>query len=362
MKEDAMSRFPFCKSLLGFAFSVPFAPLTCAEVAPVAANSVEEEFTKSPTWTMPLASAVMTDTFKWLDARRRDDTIRKQAESLWPEGKDDPSGADLLQRVVKTFGLADPQARVLVDFCNKTRAAGPLPKFAWLADEQTPAFERNNLRLWFGRWLSLERLYDDSLAQLTGLEPADVVDPASVLFYQAAANQWLSRKEPGLKAISRLLERKQELPRRYAQAAMLMQSDLAALEDESLDHIGRRMRDVVVRLDLGHAGKMVRGVEDGIIASLDKLIGDEEPKDPFVERFGRGSSSGPAPDSALLEGAGPGEVAKKSNGAHSDWGNLNPKERHEVLQFIGKEYPSNYRDVIEQYFKRLAADDQETGK
>jgi hypothetical protein len=361
-----MTRIPFSKSLLACVFSVPFAAPTCAAAPPLADNSAEGEFTKDPTWTVPLVSVVKADTFKWLDARKPAGAIRMQAESLWPEGKDNPSGIELLQRVVKTFALADPQARELVDFCGKPKVAGPLPKLAWLTDEQTPAFERNNLRLWFGRWLSLERLYDDSLAQLTGLEPTDVVDPASLLFYQATANQWLLHTEPGLKAISRLLERKQELPRRYAQTAALMQSDLAALDDDSLDHIERRMRDTEIRLELGHVGKKVRGVEDGIIASLDKLIEDEEQKEglfcPFVYRSSRRGASGPAPDSARLKRTGPGEVANKSIGTHSDWGNLNPRERQEVLQSIGTEYPSHYRDIIEQYFKRLAADDEESGK
>jgi hypothetical protein len=81
-----------------------------------------------------------------------------------------------------------------------------------------------------------------------------------------------------------------------------------------------------------------------------------------IHRSSRRGASGRAPDSARLKGTGPGEVSKKSIRTHSDWGNLNPKERQEVLQSIGKEYPSHYRDIIEQYFKRLAADDQETGK
>ena len=77
---------------------------------------------------------------------------------------------------------------------------------------------------------------------------------------------------------------------------------------------------------------------------------------------GAKQSRSPAPDSAPLQGKGPGEVVKKQIGNHSNWGDLNPKERQEVLQSIGKEYPSHYRDIIEQYFKRLAADDEETGK
>jgi hypothetical protein len=350
---------------MAFAFAVWLTAPTCTATPLAAADPADDEFVKTATWTVPLASAVRADMFKWLDASKLDDSVRKQADGLWPNGEDDPPDRDLLPRVVKTIALVDPQTRGLVDLSAKPKSPGPLPTFAFLTDDEKPAFERNNLRLWYGRWLALERLYDESLTQLSGLEPSDVVDPASLLFFQATDNQWLLQKEPGLKTLSRLLERKVELPRRYAQMAVLMQSDLAALKDESLDHIDRRMRDVESRLDLGHAGNKVRGVEDGIIASLDKLIEDQEREPgfpcPFENRPFRSGARSPAPDSARLKGTGPGEVVKKPIGTHSDWGDLNPKERQEVLQSIGKEYPSHYRDIIEQYFKRLEADD-ETGK
>ena len=96
------------------------------------------------------------------------------------------------------------------------------------------------------------------------------------MFYQGVDFHWLLKKQPGLKALSKLLERRSDLPRRYSEMADLMQTDLAALKEESLDHIDRRMRDTEVRLDQGSAGKKVRGVEDGIIASLDKMIDQME--------------------------------------------------------------------------------------
>jgi hypothetical protein len=361
-QENAMTRILHGKWFWALSIVVAFA---CPVGPSAAADSAGEEITKEPTWTVPLASEVKAQTFKWLDACKPDDAIRMQAESLWSEDKSDRPTADLLSRVVKTIALADSQTRELVDLSLKPKSPGPLPRFAFLTDDQIPAFERNNLRLWYGRWLALERLYDDSLAQLSGLEPGDVVDPASLLFFEATDNQWLLQKERGLKTLSRLLERKTELPRRYAQTGVLMQADLTALRDESLDHIDRRMRDVESRLDLGHAGKKVRSVEDGIIASLDRMIGrmikDKEVlyAPGHVSGIGKGAkqSSGPAPHSARLIGDGDGEVGKKSIGNQSNWGELNPKEQHDVLQSIGKEYPSHYRDVIEQYFKRLAADD-----
>jgi hypothetical protein len=359
-----MSRPVVAKSLVAFVLAAGLTAPTCTAAPPADTGSADDEFVKTPTWSVPPASVVRAAMLKWLDNRKLDESVRRQAEEPWRDGTDARPDVDLLSAVVTTIALADPQTRELVDLTAKPKSPGPLPRFAFLTDDQIPAFLRNNLRLWYGRWLARERLYDDSLAQLSGLEPSDVVDPASLLFFQATDNQWLLQKEPGLKTLSRLLERRMELPRRYAQTAVLMQFDLAALQEESLDHIDRRMRDAGIRLTLGHAGKKVRGVEDGIIASLDKLIGDEEPKEglffPVTDRFG--SSSGPAPDSELLKGAGPGEVVKKSNGAHSDWGNLKPKERQEALQSISREYPSHYRDVIEQYFKRLAADGQGTDK
>jgi hypothetical protein len=344
----------------------PLGPAPSAE--PGEEQPAGDEFARQPTWSAPTEAAVRTEVFKWLGDRKADDAAKKEAEALWPTDAKpaDVSSAELLDRVVKTIALVDAPARDLLDFCAKPHKPEPLAKRPWLTDDKSPAFVRNNFRLYYGRWLAQEKLYDDSLEQLNTLEPGDVVDPGSLLFYQSVDHHWLLHKEPGLKTIARLLERKQQVPRRYAQMAELMQADLAALKDESLDHIARRMRDTERRLDLGHAGKKVRGVEDGIIASLDKMIDDLEKQQNGGgggggSRLGRGGSqsSSPAPDSAPLVGKGPGNVDKKPIGNKANWGDLPAKERQEVLQAIGKEFPSHFRDVIEQYFKKLASDERE---
>ena len=180
----------------------------------------------------------------------------------------------------------------MLESCAKPHETTKLPQFPLLTDEKTPAIVRNNLRLWYDRWLGQEKLYDESLEQLSSLKTTDVVDPASLLFYQGVVYHWLLKKQPGLEAIGKLLEQKTRIPRRYSQLATLMQADLSGLKDESLDHIDRRMRDTERRLDLGHAGKKVRGVEDGIITSLDKLIEQKEKEEE--EKSGGGGSGSPA--------------------------------------------------------------------
>jgi hypothetical protein len=64
-------------------------------------------------------------------------------------------------------------------------------------------------------------------------------------------------------------------------------------------------------------------------------------------------------DSQIMGGKGPGEVEKKNIGSGSGWGDLPPKEREAALQDVGRDLPSHYREVIEQYFRRLAEEGSE---
>jgi hypothetical protein len=374
---ERRASMPVHAALLSFvAALLMLAAPTYAQVA------LDNEFSAEPSWKVPTSVEVRTAVLAWLDVRKPDSTVREQVLALWPEetaGKAAKSAdsAPLLERVVTTIALVDPASKKVVDFCAQPQGAAKLTDLPLTADEKSPAFVRNNLRLWLGQWLTQQRLYDEALAQLKDLQPADVVDPAALLFYQSVCQHWMLHKDDGLKTITKLLEQRKSIPRRYQEVAELMQADLAGLEDESLDHISRRMNDVTRRLDFGHAGKKVRGEEDGIIASLDKLIkqledmanamgggggsgGDNQPEAPGGSGNPEGiRSRSPAADTRLAKGKGPGEVKNKNIGNHSGWGDLPPKDREEAMQQISKEFPSHYRDVIEQYFRRLATEDED---
>ena len=132
-------------------------------------------------------------------------------------------------------------------------------EFAWLADSETPALVRNNMRLYYARWLVQAGYYDEAIAWTDGLKTDDVVAPATLLFYRAAALHQVVEPDQANAAVVRLLERPDDVPRRYLKLALLMQQDLAGLEDESLDHIARRMSDIRRRLALGRAGRKSAG-------------------------------------------------------------------------------------------------------
>jgi hypothetical protein len=329
------------------------------------------EFGAQASWKTPSTAEVRAQVLKWLDERKPAAEVRGQAEKLWPADETTSiSGADVLDRVGATIVLVEPAAKPLVEFCARREAGVEAPDFSLLADEKLDPLVRNNLRLMVGRSLALERHYDESLAQIGKLEPKDVVDPVSLLFYQSVCHHWFLDKAAGTKTIATLFERRDELPRRYATMAVLMQADLAALKGESLDHISRRMNDVTRRLDFGHSGKKVQGVENGVIASLDKLIEEIEKQAQAQAGAGGGGgdqgqpgrggtpqgiqSRGPADDSRLARGKGPGNIDRKRIGSSSGWGDLPAKEREEALQQIGKDFPSHYRDIVESYFRKIA--------
>ena len=334
--------------------------LLCAIAAPLGAQPPDAQsldvLAKTPAWQPASPQSVRAEVLAWLDSYKPAESVRAEAVALWPVGEEELTGRQILDRLAQTFAVVDQSARQLVDLCAKP-AQGPIPPPpAWLTDEKTPPLVANNLRLFYGRWLAHQRLFDESLEQLSGLQPREVVDPASLLFYQAVAFHQLLDRDAGLKAIGQLLAGSDPCPDRYVAVARLMQADLKELEEDTLDHIARRMEDIERRLDLGRAGTKVRKIEDGVVESLDKLIEELEAEQQQQSGSSGNSlrSSSPAQDSRIIGGKGPGEVTKRDIGSAAGWGNLPPKEREQAMQRISREFPSHYRDAIEQYFRKLA--------
>jgi len=319
-------------------------------------------FGREKTLRAPETEKVREQALAWLAEQGADNEVLDRAEKIWNDDAG-PYAADVVLRLAATMALVDQRAADLVHLCSQPRQHVIVPAQEWLADENLAPLVRDNLRLLHGRWLAQEKLYDEALAELDALEPDDVVDPASLLFYQGVVHHRMLQRDHGLKAIGKLLNEVADSPRRYTAVASLMESDLRSLEDDSLDHISRRMEDIGRRLEFGRSGQRVVKIENGVIESLDKLI-EEMEKQQQQQQSGGGASgnriqsSNPAPDSAPIGGIGPGDVDSRDIGSGDGWGNLPPKERQQALQQIGKDFPSHYRDAIQQYFRRLAGENR----
>jgi len=315
---------------------------------------------RTASWTIPSAAAVHERMLGWLGDRADADAgSLATARALWNWPADAAGPADLLDAAMETFALLDPR-------CAALRGDTTAPT-AWLlapssGDEAVPDFQRDAVRLWVGRQLVRQERFDEALPLLEHLDVATSIDPVALLFHRAACRSWLLDTEAAIEDLDRLLERSGGIPVRYERMAALLRADIAALEDGSLDHIARRMRDITRRLDLGNAGPKTRSVQDGVIASLDALIKKLEDQQNQCQSPSGGAGSGakgggqatPMEDSRIAGGKGPGEVRNRDIGRSDGWGNLPPHRREEALQQIGREFPAHYREAIEQYFKRLA--------
>ena len=202
-------------------------------------------------------------------------------------------------------------------------------------------------------------MFDEALAVFSRLDPARVVDPATCLFYEAVCQQQLLKKADGLATLDKLLHSTEGVAEPYLRVATLMQSELQSLDDQSLDLISRKMQDSERRLDLGRGGQRVQKVQEEIVESLSDLIKKMEQQANAQSQPGQGGnnsnrSTGPAEDSTIKGATAPGNVDKKDLKKQGGWGNLPAKPLSEAKDLLSKEFPSNYRDAVEQYFKKLA--------
>jgi hypothetical protein len=289
-----------------------------------------------------------------------DPSVAAALEALWSDVA--ASDGDLLERIARSAALADDRTAALVRLGSSTTDPWHVPQQRWLYEEGRDPWVRDQLRLYFGRWLAQRKMYDAALEMLAGLEPNDVVDPAVLLFYQGAAYHHQLRKAAGLRVLDRLLNDTADCPQRFEVVAGLMREDLKKLEDETLDHVARRMDDVQRRLDIGDGGRRTQRIERGIIESLDKMIEEMEKQQQQSQASGGGQSSAPMQDSRIAKQKGPGNVDKKDIGKKSEWGDLPNETREQIRQQLGKDLPAHYYDLIQQYFGNREGEKSPSGK
>lgn len=320
------------------------------------------EFEGESSWAQPAKADVVTRFTTWLEkAGVAADVKDALIAELNAVSDEDPQ--ILLEAVCRGIASVHEAASPLVKHCQQPEPSTSLVDTEWLASSELDDWSASNLRLLYGRWLGQHQYYDEALAQLKELKIENVVDPASLLFYRSVAHHQLLQKEECLASVTQLLEQKDSIPRRYSSVAELMYSDLKPLKTDSLDEISRMMNNVGRRLGFGRAGKRVRTEEEEIIAKLDKMI-EELEKQQQQQQGGGGAGSGSAPSSPMQDsspagGRGSGDVADRDLGTGSPWGDLPARERQETLQDITKDLPAHYREVLEEYFRKLARERNE---
>lgn len=298
-------------------------------------------------------------TRQWLARRQvNDPQIQAQLDRFWQFSSAEPTPADRFDAVMQTFYVVDPDVRHLVDACRGLSPRFWMTDFAAIASHRDDPFYANNVRYFYGRYLTVLTLHEEALDLFNEVDPAQVVDPAGLLFFKAVCEHGLLQKEAGLKTIGQLTSNTQEVPVRYSQVAELMKLDLEALKDKSLGEVAKQMSDVERRLALGRAGEKVQRVEEKIITTLDEIIKKME-EQQGGGGGGGGNNGNVAPEKGAEESyiggvKGAGEVDPKKAGHKDNWGNLPPKAQAAAKNMLDRQFPPHYRQAVEEYLKKLA--------
>ena len=283
---------------------------------------------------------------------------QRELAAVWSADNVSEEADRVLELVVRSFAAIDADAGKLVTACNATTAILLPPDGAFLKQPGRDPFLASNLGLFYGRYLVERKMFDEAIEQLNAVDPVRVVDPASLFFFRAVAQQGLLGVKPALQSLNILLKNVEHVPVRYSATATLMQADLQALEEKSLGEIARLMSDSERRLDLGRAGEKVQGVQERIISELDEIIKKIEQQQGGGGGGGDGQggnsnqSNDAAKDSSVKGSEAPGEVDKKKFGKDGQWGNLPDKDQAKAKSELNRNFPSHYQRAIDQYFRK----------
>lgn len=326
------------------------------------------ELEAAATWQAQSDSEIRARFFEWIrtesDNRQPEDVsnLTIQLEALWPATTDEQARFEskwadhiILALPILAPELADPLA--FLGLPRRTSAA-PNLKLDELGIQSS--FLSAQLHLLYGRWLAQNGFYDEAQSQLADLTIESVVDPAMLLFYRGIVDQRLLAKEESLGQLKKLLENAAQIPDRYRHLAEIAIQDLEPLETDTLDEIARLMEDIQRRQKLHRSGTKVQTQEDEVLAKLDKMIEELEEQ---LQQSQQSQAGNLQPSQAMQQsqragGTGPGNVDRKEKTSGKNWGNLDAKDREAALAELAKDLPAHYREVIEEYFRRLAESDK----
>ncbi len=308
---------------------------------------------------IPTQAEIFGSFEQWLTKQKPSDSVQNQINKLREQITTTMDEGDLLETLTAMIALANNSFQPYLQSAAFQTQIYPVDKLEFLADTlDSPPWVTEAVNLQAARCLVQIGLYDEAAKLVDNLKPEQSPCPATLLFYQGLLKYQSLDKKAALPILKRLLTI-EKLPVRYQELAQRMIRDLSKLKTKSLDHISRRMGDVAGRLDTGRANDKTVEIEDGIIKDLDQKIKKlEDQLQKMQQSQSQKSTNQPRQPGQHRElprgGGGKGDVDKKDVGSSSGWGDLPEKEREKDLQQIQENFPPHYRDIIEQYFKRMS--------
>ncbi|MBI5764473.1 MAG: hypothetical protein HZA51_13210 [Planctomycetes bacterium] len=163
------------------------------------------------------------------------------------------------------------------------------------------------------------------------------------------------------------LKRFPAAPERLRVTAVQIVTELSRRTPRKLGDVHDLMNSARRQISHGETGQPVREKQERAIAMLEDLIKEAEDQEKSNNQNNSSGGKGDQPNqnqpgggakqSALPGGSDKDAVLRQTRARPGDtWGKMPPKEREQVLQSIQKQFPSRYRELLEQYYRELSKD------
>lgn len=306
---------------------------------------------------MPI-DQVQARLLQWMASAKVDESTARKVGALWTDKVElqKLTAEETLDRIVDSLAIADESARKVVEACRSGAAFQP-PNFEGVRSD---AFYRDHLQLYYARWLTQHRFYDEAITMLEGLEPELVADPASLFFYRAICRLRLLKSPEASDDLALLLNNTLDVPSRFRTVAELMQAE-AGDNSSGLPEVAKLMSDVQRRLDLGNSNDPVQKREEEVIAALDKLLKQMEDQQKQQQQSGQGGGQQQnqpgqqgISQSTIKGSSAEGNADRKDLTENGNWGMLDKQAEAQAKELIRQQFPPNFLDAISRYTKRIA--------
>lgn len=197
--------------------------------------------------------------------------------------------------------------------------------------------------------------------------------PESRLFLAYAYGK-LEETDRARRVLADLIRRYPDAPERYLETAHWFLRELKGQGSGPLLELSKSMETIRRFLKKGETGfNPTQDRQRKVLKELDRLIKAMEQKKkggeckdckkqkPGQAKKKQGQKAGNKPSSPLqdskLPGGNPNGGALKRDaerGQSEAWGNLKKAEREKVLQLFKERFPSQYKELLEQYYKSLS--------
>ncbi len=348
--------------------ALAFALIAGAGLAAESSTPLSKGIASFGTYAAPALDAAKNQAAAWLKSAGKTDAATMQRfEAIWKGNR------PLLDKVVRTLELGDPNAAALMRDARDLDAAAPRDVPSILKDTKVAPFLRNNLAIGYARILMTRKVYDEALEVLSHVKPEQTVDPSAFFFSKAVAEFTLMNKKEADETIAHLLDDVTDAPERYRMVGALMHLDMMTWRDKDLDWISRKMNIVRDRLEINRGGKKTQKIEREILVRLDEIIKEMENQQKKSSSSNGGScpnggpsqgggppqgnqaSGSPATESGLPAGIAQGVADKKEDRKLvQEWGNLPEKERAAAQQDLSRRVPEKYQGAIQTYTRSIS--------